>query len=68
MLKIGALPLKISKTAGTEVSLELILCSKRTDIRKYSILFFATLFKRPCPVWPTIVVGACVLIGNSTNY
>ena len=24
--------------------------------------------KRPCSVWPTIVVGACVLIGNSTNY
>ena len=40
MLKIGASPLKISKTAGTEASLESILCSKRTDIRKYSILFF----------------------------
>ena len=40
MLKIGASPLKISKTVGTEVSLELILCSRRTDIRKYPILDF----------------------------
>lgn len=30
--------------------------------------FFATQSKRPCLVWPTIVVGACALIGNSTNY
>ena len=62
-------PLKILKTVGTEVSLELILCSKRTDIHNVpNYFFFATLIKRPRPVWPTIVVGACTLIGNSTNY
>lgn len=58
MLRIGASLLKISKTVGTEVSLELILCSKRTDIRKYPILFFfATQSKRPCllvVVWPRL--------------
>jgi hypothetical protein len=48
MLKIGASPLKISKTVGTEVFLESILCVKRTDIRKYPIylFIFATLTKR----------------------
>ena len=67
--QIGTSPLKISKTVGTEVSLELILCSKRTDICKYPILFSQLqLIKRPCPVWPTIVVGTYTLIGNSTNY